>query len=492
MFDGLAAWLRDLLTPPVYQDDLRTASAANKYLLAWSLIGIVVPSLIVLAIAMPDIRSLVVLAVVGIAGLSAVQLLMTRRGWLFSATLVFIVGLSALFTTIAWMSGGIFSASICAPFLIIALAEMTHGWRWALGATVLSVMSIGGLMWAQIAGLVPPSSLTTMPVAFGAMVLSYLAALAMVQAVVAARTRRSSDRIYSELRQRRVAEQRLHDVIDNAPFGAFVCELVNRRRLLVTHSNLAASVVLGTDASQYLGGDIEEVFATSSDMDLGESFREVAATGEPFEAHDVQVYSAGTKRALEVHAYRTQPDVIAVFINDVTQKRQVEAEMQRMAFHDELTKLPNRKLLLDRLAMAMATARRRQTGIALLFIDLDQFKPINDRFGHGFGDLLLAAVAARLGSIARASDTVARIGGDEFTVLMPDVTDHEQVETVARKVVSAFHEPFEVAGRTVHMTASIGVSLSYDHDLEPEEVVEHADLAMYEMKRAGRNGYRFR
>ena len=483
---------RDLLRPPVYDDELRTARAANTYLLGQVLLGIVTPCLIALAIVAPEIRTLVGIVAVGVDVLAALVLVMTGFGLLTSATVVFLFGAWALFTWVAWISGGIYSPSICAQLLIVALAAMTYGWRWALPATVFSAVTIGALSLAQLRGVVPPSMLAGSPATYGASVLAYLLALALVGAVMAARRSARQGRIISELEQRRDAEQELRDVIDHAPFGAFLCELLHERRLRVTHANLVASVALGADASQFVGGDLGDVFAASSDSGLMDLFRRVALTGEVFDADDVPIYSAGTQRVLEVHAYRTQPGAIAVFFSDVTQKRQDEAEIQRMAFHDELTKLPNRKLLLDRLAVAIAGARRRESGGALLFIDLDEFKPINDRYGHGFGDLVLAAVAARLEAMARMSDTVARIGGDEFTVLMPDVTSKEQVETVARKIVAAFQEPFEIDGRAINVTASVGVAISTDNTMGPATLVEHADMAMYEMKRQGRNGYRVR
>ena len=119
-----------------------------------------------------------------------------------------------------------------------------------------------------------------------------------------------------------------------------------------------------------------------------------------------------------------------------------------MAFHDELTKLPNRKMLLDRLAVAIDLARRRESGVALLFIDLDEFKPLNDLlWSRVRRPGPLGGGAATCARTARASDTVARIGGDEFTVLMPDVTSRDQAETVARKLVAAFREPFDVRGQ---------------------------------------------
>jgi diguanylate cyclase (GGDEF)-like protein len=154
-------------------------------------------------------------------------------------------------------------------------------------------------------------------------------------------------------------------------------------------------------------------------------------------------------------------------------------------------KLPNRKLLLDRLAVASEAARRRNRVLR----SSSSISTISSRStvdGHAFGDQVLSAVARRLHKTARASDTVARIGGDEFAVLMPDVVSREQAETVAANLVAAFGEPLNLGGKSVNITASIGIALSTDHNVGALALLEGADRAMYEVKRSGRNGYRVR
>jgi diguanylate cyclase (GGDEF)-like protein len=482
--------LRDLFGLPIFGGDAKTAGAANNHVLAWVLLGLVAPGMIVLAIAVPSMGTLVWTATAGVVFLATMMLVVTRLGHVTEAAAVFLVGIWALFAWAAWMSGGLFSAVICAQFLLVALAEATRGWRWALPASVLAIATVVAFTWADVERLARPSSVITTPTSYGAVVVACLIALAVTNGLIVARTRLAGDQVAAELQERKAAEQRLRDLIDNAPFGAFLCELVDRRCLRVTHANRNASVVLGKDASQFVGGDLGDAFAASASHDLLDRFRRLALRGETLGADEIQMHSGGAERTFEVHAYQTEPGVIAVFFSDVTERRVDEARIRQLAFHDELTKLPNRKLLLDRLGVAIDVARRRESGVALLFIDLDEFKPLNDRHGHAFGDLVLSEVAGRLRATARASDTVARIGGDEFTVLMPDVSSREQAETVAGKLVEAFRKPLEVGGRMIKITASIGVAVTTDHDVDPDMLVEYADRAMYEVKRGGRDGYR--
>jgi len=482
--------LRDFLGLPIFGGDAKTIGAANNHVLAWVLLGLVVPGMVVLALAVPAISALVWIATIGEVLLALMLLVLTRLGFVTQAAAAFLVGIWALFAWAAWMSGGLFSAAICAQFLLVALAEAARGWRWALPASVLAIATVVALTWLEVQGLARPSSVITTPISYGAVVTACLIALAVTNGLIVARTRWAGDLVAAELRERKAAEQRLRDLVDNAPFGAFLCELVDRRCLRVTHTNRNASVVLGEDATQFVGGDLGDAFAASANHDLLDRFRRVALRGETLRADEVQMRTGGVERTFEVYAYQTEPGVIAVFFSDVTEQKVDEARIRQMAFHDELTKLPNRKLLLDRLGVAMDVARRRETGVALLFIDLDEFKPLNDRYGHAFGDLVLAEVANRLRVTARASDTVARIGGDEFTVLMPDVSSREQAEIVAGKLVEAFREPLDVGGRSVKITTSIGVAVSSDHDVDSDTLVEYADRAMYEVKRGGRDGYR--
>ena len=167
-----------------------------------------------------------------------------------------------------------------------------------------------------------------------------------------------------------------------------------------------------------------------------------------------------------------------------------EAQAQHLAFHDVLTGLPNRALVEDRLTQALALATRHDQRVALLLIDLDRFKTINDTHGHHAGDELIIAVAQRLSRIVRASDTVGRIGGDEFIVVMPDVDNIGQVHSLAQRIIDELSEPFTLFGSDVWSGASIGLALAPKDGVDRLELMRKADIALYEAKSGGRGTYR--
>ncbi|MFZ2157503.1 MAG: GGDEF domain-containing protein, partial [Bradyrhizobium sp.] len=176
---------------------------------------------------------------------------------------------------------------------------------------------------------------------------------------------------------------------------------------------------------------------------------------------------------------------------DITEHKQAEERIQRVAHHDSLTGLPNRLLFNDRLHQALSLAKRDSRQFALLYLDLDKFKPVNDRLGHAAGDELLQAVAARIRSEVRESDTVARIGGDEFALILPDVARREEAETVARKIVATVAAPFRLGGQgpSVDIGTSIGIALYPVDGRDTDALVTAADAAMYRAKEAG-NSFR--
>lgn len=169
--------------------------------------------------------------------------------------------------------------------------------------------------------------------------------------------------------------------------------------------------------------------------------------------------------------------------------QQAQDTIWRMAYYDPLTGLPNRHLFEDRMQMAMAQARRRGLQVGVLFLDLDRFKLVNDSFGHAFGDKLLRLVARRLGQAIDTGQTLARTGGDEFIVLLPDVERESEVEEAARRLLHVMQMPFELEGRELYVTASIGVVLFPLHGEDPQTLVRNADIAMYRAKESGRNTY---
>ncbi len=172
------------------------------------------------------------------------------------------------------------------------------------------------------------------------------------------------------------------------------------------------------------------------------------------------------------------------------QVEQYSRALESMALHDALTGLPNRRLLMDRLSLAIAHARRNKRPMAVMFLDLDGFKQINDSLGHDAGDTLLSMVAGRLVAAVRQEDTVARLGGDEFVIGLWELSHVDAAATLASKVILAVSAPYRIQGHDVRMTVSVGISIYPGHGEEAEVLMKNADLALYEAKRAGKNNYR--
>ena len=187
---------------------------------------------------------------------------------------------------------------------------------------------------------------------------------------------------------------------------------------------------------------------------------------------------------------RTPRHFAAVF-SDISAHKAEEERIRQMAYYDKLTGLPNRALARDRLQQALRKAERTASHLAVLFLDLDHFKPVNDTFGHATGDHLLQAVAGRLSDSVRASDTVARLGGDEFLILLEDVAGAEAAGLIAAKLVEVLQVAFQLDGHDLHIGASVGIALYPQDGEDAEQLVRSADSALYRAKEAGRNGYAF-
>lgn len=205
---------------------------------------------------------------------------------------------------------------------------------------------------------------------------------------------------------------------------------------------------------------------------------------------------------IDIFAVRDETQIITNFVclfSDITERKQAADEIEYLAFYDSLTHLANRRMLLDRLKRAFAASKRNDNDGALLFLDIDHFKTLNDSLGHAVGDLLLQQVAARLTECLRESDTVARVarlGGDEFVVMLEDLSSHPveaagQAEVVGQKILTTLNQPYQLATHEYHCTVSIGVALFGDHKESQDDLLKHADIAMYQAKRAGRNTMRF-
>ena len=196
----------------------------------------------------------------------------------------------------------------------------------------------------------------------------------------------------------------------------------------------------------------------------------------------VQSYSGDVR-------YNEQDKALLQFVSTqiaaAIERKKSATRLQYLAQHDQLTSLPNRGLFHDRLRTALARARRDGHRLAVLYLDLDQFKAVNDHHGHGVGDLLLREVAARIDQCLRESDTAGRVGGDEFVVLLNDVGQADHAVAVATKICAALRQPFELAGCHLQVSASIGIALYPDHGEDDKQLLRHADDAMYQAKRQG-------
>jgi diguanylate cyclase (GGDEF)-like protein/PAS domain S-box-containing protein len=186
--------------------------------------------------------------------------------------------------------------------------------------------------------------------------------------------------------------------------------------------------------------------------------------------------------------YEERPAELATIV-DITERKIADQRLQHLATHDPLTNLPNRILFFDRLNHAMALAKRNDNHVALLFIDLDGFKNVNDEHGHENGDFVLRELASRLKEGARASDTIARLSGDEFIYILENVSDDVRPAKVAERLLASINKPFSINGGEIYLTASIGVSIFPEDGDDPHDLLRNADIAMYRNKITGKNGY---
>lgn len=320
-------------------------------------------------------------------------------------------------------------------------------------------------------------------------------ALAEYFRVVAERLRGERPGFHAWVAGRRQLEeqQRLSArIIASIADGVMVTDA--RRRLVFV--NAAFSRVTGYSASEALG--MTPAMLRSGRQDAAfyaEMWRQIDEAGHwQGEIWNRRKNGEIYPELLSVSAVRGASGEIENYVgvfNDISASKRYEERLRHLAHHDALTGLPNRVLFLDRFREALARARRQKQQAAVLFLDLDHFKKINDTLGHDVGDRLLQAAAGRISENVREIDTVARFGGDEFAVLLEMIDDEGGADTVARKLVDDLALPFQVAGNRLQLSASIGIGCYPRDGAEPEALLRNADIAMYRAKTEGRNNYRF-
>ncbi|MFY3384560.1 EAL domain-containing protein [Paracidovorax sp. MALMAid1276] len=266
--------------------------------------------------------------------------------------------------------------------------------------------------------------------------------------------------------------------------------------------NRASEQLYGYTAEEALGGNLLDLIIPPPLRDsVRENVEQMFATGEAMPAGELQLQrkDGSLVHVFSSHAYIQvpghAPEMFCIDI-DISGRKAAEEEARYLAFYDALTQLPNRRLLVDRLQQVLANSARSGLVAAVLFVDLDNFKTLNDSRGHEVGDLLLREVALRLRSSVREQDTVARLGGDEFVVVLQNLSGvpdeaAAQARTLGELLLAQLRQPYQLAGSEHHFTASIGVTLMNDRADTVDEVLKQADLAMYRAKDAGRNTLRF-
>jgi diguanylate cyclase (GGDEF)-like protein/PAS domain S-box-containing protein len=264
------------------------------------------------------------------------------------------------------------------------------------------------------------------------------------------------------------------------------CVFANKR--YADFFDLGTADVVGMHVRQIVGEDVYN--------EIKGHFAQ-ALQGQPVAYQRTRKRQNGEFRHLEIKLLPhvgNPGKVVGIFavMNDITEHMLAEERIQRMAHHDGLTGLPNRLLFNDRLNQALTLARRDASGFALLYLDLDKFKPVNDTLGHAVGDELLKSAAARIRRQVRESDTVARVGGDEFSVILSDIARREDAAIVAEKIVAALAAPFELGTprQSIEIGTSIGIAVYPAHARDAEALVRAADAAMYRAKQVG-NSFRF-
>ncbi|HSA81469.1 MAG TPA: diguanylate cyclase [Geminicoccaceae bacterium] len=285
----------------------------------------------------------------------------------------------------------------------------------------------------------------------------------------------------------RESEERYRGLVEAGPIA-----LLTHRNGQVSFANAKAVELFGTEAPDDLVGRPLASLVHTDDQRIMQARSEreprSSAAREPGEARIRRLDGRTVEvEAVAVPISERGEASIQVMLLDITERKRVEERVRHLAHHDALTNLPNRALLLDRLHQALREARRERGQIAVLMLDLDHFKAINDTLGHPVGDRLLCAVADRLRTTLRESDTLARFGGDEFTLVQTRLHEPGGAGVLAAKILASLALPFLIDGRELRTTTSIGIAVCPEHGTEPEPLIEHADVALYRAKAGGRN-----
>jgi diguanylate cyclase (GGDEF)-like protein/PAS domain S-box-containing protein len=296
-------------------------------------------------------------------------------------------------------------------------------------------------------------------------------------------------------RQLDEARQFLNSIIENIPIAVVVKDVTTRKFILV---NRAFEVMLKVPRAEVLGKTVFDIYRTKDAERIDASDNEAIDGELGARSCDYEIEMPdGDMRVLTTNRMVTRdgqgvPRHLVVVIDDITDRKKSEQRIAFMAHHDVLTGLPNRLAIMEKIEEAVARHRRQGDSFAVLLLDLDRFKHVNDTLGHAVGDALLRETAVRLKASLRETDVLARLGGDEFAIVQ-DRDDDQRGDTsgLADRIIDIVSRPFSIDGNEVNIATSVGIALAPEHATSSEGLMKMADLALYRAKSAGRNGYRF-
>ena len=296
----------------------------------------------------------------------------------------------------------------------------------------------------------------------------------------------------TEIKLRR-SEQRFRGTFENAPLGMMLADTTGR----IFQGNRFAADLLAYEEKQLPGLHLSRMVPTEDRALLLEVLEQLLS-GALSQSHSERKLIAqnGVEIWVNLHAVLQEsedgsPLYFIIQMADITEMKRSQESMERLAFYDTLTDLANRRLFNDRLTQAISRTARNQKSAALFYLDLDQFKRVNDTLGHDAGDALLKHVSLRLQKCVRKEDTVARPGGDEFTLILCDIDSISDASRVAEKILSELRKPVVIAGQQLVVTTSIGITMMPQDSNDPQTLMRNADMAMYKAKERGRNNYQF-
>ena len=287
-----------------------------------------------------------------------------------------------------------------------------------------------------------------------------------------------SEKKYRLLYETMTEGMALHKVFFDKSGAVVSLTVIDANQSCATMLNMELNHIVGQNSLELFGNALLEFISEKMPIDIG--------SASPFE-----LQLPGRQKFYNVHVFSPDQGLIATLFEDITERKKSEQRIHRMAYFDTLTGLPNRILFMDRLNKAISIADREDKKLAVLFLDLDHFKEINDALGHDAGDQLLVEITKRLNLNIRTSDTLSRFGGDEFVFVITSLDDQQNVTFVAQNLINAIQTPFHILSNELNVTSSIGIAIFPDDGNTSEILIRNADLAMYHSKETGRNTYNF-